>query len=145
MIRTNLESTGVADRATVVQGAIGLGVDQRIGYTLARIPFADGVHRYVGAPVADDYEGESTIANVIPLSALVTMLGGSVDLGKIDCEGCEWVALADPYAAKVARWVGEYHGDPGPDGLEAFLGESFDLTVEPHDHGATGLFVAVRR
>jgi hypothetical protein len=48
----------------------------------------------------------------------------------------------------VRRWIGEYHGSPlNADGwtIQAMMGKSFDVTTEPHDHGATGMFTAVRR
>lgn len=145
IIRANLEATGVADRATVVHGAIGKGSEVRIGYTLARIPDAPANHRYVGAPVADDYAGESMVSPTYPLGDLIDLLGGTVDLGKIDCEGCEWTALRSKDAKRVTRWVGEYHGGGGPDDLVKYLGKTHEVTTEAHDHGATGLFTAVAR
>lgn len=144
-IRRNLESTGVADRATVVHAAIGAGKSQRIGYTLARVPNADDIHRFVGAPVAEDYAGDSMVSPTVTLADLLDMLGPTVDLAKIDCEGCEWVALRSKAVSRVSRWVGEYHGGSGPDGLTKYLGKTHDLTFAPHDHGATGLFTAALR
>jgi FkbM family methyltransferase len=143
VIRANLDSAGVTDRATVIHGAIGTGSEQRIGYTLARIENADDIHRFVGSPVADDYAGESIVSAVYPLADLIDLLGDTVDLGKIDCEGCEWVALADPAASRVTRWKGEYHGGD-PKRLRKLL-PKHTVTYEPHDHGATGLFEAARR
>jgi len=146
MIATNLASARVSDRATIVHGAIGKGAEQRVGYTLARIPDADEVHRYVGAPVPDDYAGDAITAPTYPLGDLLDTLGDEVDLAKIDCEGCEWVALASRDARRVRRWVGEYHGPGGDEAtLRRRLGKSYDVTIEPHDHGATGMFTAVRR
>lgn len=146
IIRENLARNGLADRATVVQGAIGKRAEQRIGYTLARIPNSDEVHRYVGAPVADDYAGESMVSPTYPLGDLMDLLGDTIDLAKIDCEGCEWVALRSKDAKRADLWVGEYHGpDGGPGELVKALGKTHDVTYEAHDHGATGLFRAVRR
>lgn len=171
MIRRNLESARVADRATVVQGAIGSGSEQRVGYTLARLDgdFGDrDKHRYVGSPVPDDYDRESIVSAVYPMGDLVDLLDprgtidpthpsgkrvvtewdGRVDLGKIDCEGCEWIALKDPAAKRIDRWVGEYHGSylgSEPKNIAKYLGKRYAITMEAHDHGATGMFTAVAR
>lgn len=145
LIRLNLAAAGVADRAMLVEAAIGAGATQRIGYTLARVPDAPDIHRFVGSPVADDYAGEAMTSPTATLGALLGLLGGSADLGKIDCEGCEWVALADPAAELVERWVGEYHGGPGAAGVTEAIGATHDVIAAPHDHGATGNFWAVRR
>lgn len=145
IITRNLAENGVADRATVVHGAIGKGSEQRIGYTLARVPDADAIHKYVGSPVDDDYEGASVVSATYPLGDLLDLLGDTVDLGKIDCEGCEWVALRSKDVRRVGRWVGEYHGGGGPAEIRKHLGKTHEVTVEAHEQGGTGLFTAVAR
>ena len=145
-IARNLSLNGLTDRATVIHGAIGKGSEIRIGYTLPRVPFAEEVHRYVGAPVGADYTGEVIVSPVYPLGDLLDLLGDTVDLAKIDCEGCEWVALKDPAVSRVRRWVGEYHGPGGTaSGLRRALGKSHRVSVAPHEQGATGMFTAVPR
>ena len=139
MIEQNLAENGLSDRATLVHGAIGTGSEQKIGYRLARVPDADPAHEYVGAPMPDDYEGHSFVAPVYPLGDLIDLLGDTVDLGKIDCEGCEWVALRSPDAKRVGTWVGEYHGEGDLDL------DGFDVKVMPHGQGGTGNFRAVAR
>lgn len=137
MLRRNLEGNGVADRATIIHGAIGTGAEQRIGYRLARVPDAEAIHEYVGSPVDDDYSGRSTMAPVYPLGDLMDLLGEEIDLAKIDCEGCEYVALKSPDITRARKWVGEYHG-PKPEL------PGFDVDIRPHDQGGTGMFTAVR-
>lgn len=143
MIAANLLAAGVADRAVIVEGAIGEGSEQRIGYTLARVPNAGSIHRYVGSPVEDDYAGEAMTAPVYPLGDLLDMLGDRVDLAKVDCEGCEWPLLRSSDIRRVDRWVGEYH-DGDPTRIGAALPDH-EVTYEPHEQGGTGLFAAVRR
>ena len=77
-----------------------------------------------------------SLASLLPKRARVPFL-------KIDCEGCEWVALADRAIKRVDRIAGEYHGHPGPDGLRDLLGKTHDLTITPE--GACGMFTAVKR
>lgn len=144
VIEANLAENGLTERAVVVQAAIGSEKTQRIGYTLARVSNAGANHRYVGSPVDDDYTGEAMTSPTVPLSALLDQLSKDrIDLAKIDCEGCEWVALRQPCANRVDRWVGEYHGRPGAGDIAAMLSD-YHVTIAPHDHGATGLFTADR-
>jgi len=145
LIHMNLAMAGVAGRATVVHGSIGAADFQKVGYTLGHSPDELDRHRFVGSPVADDYQGETFTAKTYPLGELIDLLGEDIDLAKIDCEGCEWVALDDPARSRVRLWVGEYHGNPGVKWLKARLGKAFTLSTAPHDHGATGLFTATRR
>lgn len=142
IIEANLEATGVRARATVIHGAIGKGKSQKVGYTLARD--AEANHRFIGAPMPNDYAGESVTAKVYRLSDLMDILSPDrIDLAKIDCEGCEWVALADKAASRADLWTGEYHGGD-PEQLVAML-PGHDVTYEAHDHGATGMFTATSR
>lgn len=146
VMRENFARNGVSDRVTVLYNAIGTELFQRIGYTLARVPDVPDVHRFVGSPVSADYAGESVDIPTTTLAACFAVLGvDTVDLMKIDCEGCEWVALMDAAIGNVKRIVGEYHGNPGIPGLEALLGKTHDLLTVPHDHGGTGMFEAVLR
>lgn len=137
LLERNLNENGVRHRAFIVHGAIGTGSEQRIGYRLPRVVDADPVHEYVGGPVDDDYEGRSITAPVYPLGDLFDILGDEVDLAKIDCEGCEYVALRSPDITRARKWVGEYHG-PAPEL------PGFDVDIRPHQSGGTGMFTAVR-
>jgi FkbM family methyltransferase len=146
LLRHNIAENGVADRVTVIEGAIGLDATQRVAYRTPPEPDDGWVHRYVGTPVLDSYDGWSVVTPTHTLSDLVDMLGDSIDLAKIDCEGCEWVALTDPAVARARQWLGEWHS-PGGDAatIEALLSATHDVTVSTNPNGLDGPFRAVRR
>lgn len=145
----NMEANGVLDRVTLLQGAIGTGETMAVGYDYSGDPYAR-TNRYVGAlsTEAGKHHRDITVPTYT-LGGLVERAGGSIAAAKFDCEGCEWVGLADPAVSDIGIIFGEWHGhlSRNEDGLQAvtrFLADSH--VVESLVHlGGTGVFRAVRR
>ncbi len=150
LTRQNVAANGLADRVTVIEGAAGgrKPVEMRFGY---RGTASLEHHAFVGnsslAYDDDTIEHDSlTYDKPYTLSSLVKMAGGSIDLLKIDCEGCEYAFLADPALAQVGTILGEWHPIRGNTRATvlALLGDTHSVTfMEPVD-GPSG-FVAVRQ
>ena len=141
----NAERNGWSDRLTPLLGAVGKGKTLRIGWDF-RGDVGDfrRTNRFIGGLQQQlDYSDSWADVPAYTLGALVKMAGGSVDLIKWDCEGCEWPGLKDPAVAKVRVVVGEWHGDPAIPGLTERLGATHDF--DWNTEGAAGRFYAVRR
>jgi FkbM family methyltransferase len=151
LMAENMDANGVASRVTMLQGGVGKGDTVEVTYGL---PDDSAIYaeRFIGGlqqakPVAT---GLATVP-AYTLAQLVEMAGGAIDTLKIDCEGCEWTALADPIAVgKVARIVGEWHGHPigkrvrGVPTLRKMIGQTHTVE-EIGGQGGIGNFVAVAR
>lgn len=148
MLRQNMEANGVLDRVTVVAGAIGPGTRKKIGYGLAEDDALYG-ERFIGdLPVTKPRNTESVTVPTFTLARLVEMAGGSIDALKLDCEGCEWKALADPAVADVRLIFGEWHGHPtaknGLTALRRLLNKTHTVEVL-RETGGMGDFRATRK
>ena len=130
LIEATIEKNGL--RARVLQGAVGT-TEVRIG--------RNHNDRYIGNLTFDEYETRKV--RKYSLRQLVKEAGGSIAALKTDCEGGEWGLLDSPLVEKIPYIFGEYHGDPGPDGLIRLLGRSHSLTFKTV--GATGWFWATPR
>jgi FkbM family methyltransferase len=144
MIHRSAEENGLADRLTVVHAGISATDTASVDWNW-RATTNEGywrTNRYIGNVMTEDGMAHDTA--IVPGVSLRSLLpkGRAVFL-KIDCEGCEWVALADPAIKRIDVIAGEYHGHPGPDGLEALLGKTHVVTHTPE--GACGMFRAVKR
>lgn len=128
MLRLNAESAGVKDRLTIY--------DRAIGSPTVHYGYDD--HRFIGNI------GGSTANTAIQVPSIslstIALTHGPIDILKVDCEGCEWSAFADPIVTRVRLIIGEYH-QGGPAGLSV-LRDTHDVTS---DTGPTGNFRAVRR
>lgn len=141
-IAENLTTNGVVDRVTVFRGAVGPRESQRIGYRLPRVIDAPETDQYVGGSVEDDFAGASVDVPTVTLAYLLRFLGpDTVDLMKVDCEGCEYTLFEQPGLERVRMIVGEYH----PGGNLKALEKTHDVTLMPHAGGGTGNFRAVLR
>jgi FkbM family methyltransferase len=97
--------------------------------------------RYIGNLAFPDFETRKV--RKYSLRQLVKMAGGKVAALKTDCEGGEWGLLDSKLVDDIPYIFGEYHGDPGPPGLERLLGRTHTLTFKVV--GATGWFWAAPR
>lgn len=133
LLRRNLDANGVADRTSVIEGAVGTGDEQIVTYRAM-----DDVHRFVGLST-DDYPGAESVT--VPTAHL----SGSFDVVKIDCEGCEWRALLDPVVLATPLIMGEWHWGAGADAIAELLRDTHEVTVSTNPNGQDGNFRAVRR
>lgn len=149
MIARSAVENGFADRLTVHLAGISATDTASVDWNW-RATTNEGywrTNRFIGnvmVPKEGEYEMAHDTA-VVPGVSLKSLLPkrGRVPFLKIDCEGCEWVALADPAVKRIDVIAGEYHGHPGPDGLESMLGSTHVVTHTPE--GACGMFRAVIR
>lgn len=128
MIVTNAESAGVTDRLSIVHGA--LGTDS--------VQYGPDVHRYISNIGGADGERIT-----VPNWTLSELVNEPIDVLKVDCEGGEWDAFADPAISRCRLIVGEYHGKPKA-ALRRALTKTHAVTILT-ESGSTGTFKAVRR
>jgi FkbM family methyltransferase len=148
MIAKSAAENGLADRLTILHAGISDSDTATVDWNW-RATTNEGywrTNRFIGnvmVPKEGEYEMAHDTA-VVPGVSLKSLLpkGRAVFL-KIDCEGCEWVALKDPAVKRIDRIAGEYHGFPGPDGLNEYLGATHTIDIRPE--GACGMFTAVRK
>jgi FkbM family methyltransferase len=130
LIEATIEKNGLGSRARVLQGAVGTDT-VKVG-----INHND---RFIGNLSFAEYETRKV--RKYTLRQLVKEAGGKVAALKTDCEGGEWGLLDSKLVDDIPYIFGEYHGDPGPPGLERMLGRTHTVTVKPV--GVTGWFWAV--
>lgn len=147
LIEANLRRNGVADRCTIVEGAVGRGT---IYYDFSgddgTVDDFANQHRYIGNAeghfsLSRDHEGRSVD---VPVYGIEDLAPGDIALAKLDCEGGEWGFLDGP-VQRIERIVGEWHPwpDDSRDAMEALgrrLGFTHDVELLEHE-----TFRAVRR
>jgi FkbM family methyltransferase len=105
LLERNIAAAGVADRVTVLRrSASNRHGPERVAYG------PEQAHRYIGDQNTLDGRDQAPDADGLTLADVVDFVGGSIDLLKIDCEGCEFRFLDSPALTSVAEIVGEYHG-----------------------------------
>jgi FkbM family methyltransferase len=148
MIAKSAAENGLSDRLTILQAGISSTDTATVDWNW-RATSNEGywrTNRFIGnvmVPKEGEYEMAHDTAVVPGVSLRSLLPKGRAAFMKIDCEGCEWVALKDPAVKRIDVIAGEYHGHPGPDGLEALLGKTHIVTHTPE--GACGMFRAVKR
>ena len=153
LLRENVERNGLADRVTIVDGAIAGPGDEQVtvwhGYvgneTMEH-------HAFIGnSSLAYDHGGEAvhdqTIAEAWSLSRLLALLGAErIAWLKVDTEGAEYAFLTDPAVERVDLITGEWHNVRGH-----VQGDVARLLAPTHHVrftgpvGGPGGFVATRR
>lgn len=147
LIRWAIDTNKVADRVTVVQGAVGDGSEVETRYRYTGTEAAEH-HAFVGnSSLAYDSAGflahEKITHRSLTIADVVDLVG-EPDLVKIDAEGAEWAFLATG-AALLPYIIGEWHPIRGH--------EQADLTALLPQHEVTfsgptsgpGGFRAVRK
>lgn len=145
VIVDTMEANGFAERVTVLQAAIGPGDDVVIHYGYSGSAYLDN-HRFVGGIDGGKDAHAAVTVPTVTLARLVAWADGAIDALKLDCEGCEWLALADPAVADCRVIFGEWHGDKGGGfpAIADLLERTHELEVLA-DLGGTGIFRATRR
>lgn len=132
---------GWTDRLTLIHGAIGKGPKARIGYDFQGDDNLRN-HRYIGGMTLGLDAKHKT--ETVPTVTLRSIVGTGSPFLKVDCEGCEWVLLADKSIAKVERIVGEGHPKDWLERVHKALDATHEVKVIS-DEGGPGTFSAVRR
>ena len=154
LIARNVELNGFGDRIIVLHNATAApGIAEttvRYRYTGSELAdhhaFVGNISLIEGTGAVDIPHQETTVA-CVSLAGLAQTYGiERFVLVKIDCEGCEWSALADPAVALCDRIVGEWHPTGGKTqaDLRALLEPTHELTFEGPPEGPQE-FTAVRR
>lgn len=139
LLRDNLASNGVADRATVLHAAAGRGKTATIRWGFAGNESADH-HAFIGNSLLPG--PASHLSERVPVVTLARLASkfGPFGFAKVDCEGCEFPFLYGKALAQVTRIRGEVHADPTP--LMKALLATHDTTFP---NTIPGAFEAVRR
>lgn len=139
VILANLAANGLADRATVIAGAVGTDV--------VYYGFEGNEHlmsnRYV-ANITGHIDGEKVVSTALPVRRVTLDELLPAAAMKLDCEGGEWSLFDDPRITQVPIVFGEWHGDPGADRIREVFGATHDVTTVPGEQG-NGNFWAVAR
>ena len=149
LIRQNIDANGLAERITLVIGAVGKGgetVDVWYGYTGSE---SAEHHAFVGnSTLAYDHGSmlphQTSTYKAISLASLVKA-HGPLTLLKIDTEGAEWAFLSSPAVKDVGIILGEWHPVRGhtQDDMAALLVATHNVTFTGPDGGPGG-FTAIR-
>jgi FkbM family methyltransferase len=138
-IRANLAANGLTDRATVIAGAVGTNA---ITYLFEGDELA-ATNRYIGNLTVAPKRG-STRIKVRRVTLADLTADGPIAALKVDCEGGEWALFAEPDILDIPIVFGEYHGNPGQEGILAIFGKTHRVTFDRLG-GSAGNFRAVRR
>jgi FkbM family methyltransferase len=140
LIERNIDENGLADRITLIRGAVGDGI---VHYGFTGDEAAEH-HAFVGnSTLATPEQATGTVT--YPPIGLMDLL--PVDYLKIDCEGGEWVFLRTDAVAEVPLIVGEAHAGGfyvGSDIIK-LLKDTHDVTLIGGSPDGTCGFRAVLR
>lgn len=149
LIERNAQANDVADRLTLIRGAVGKGeVTVRYAYQGGENELH---HAFVGNSTITAPTAEHKTAVYPGLS--IADIAGDQDVAflKIDCEGGEFAFLDDPDVSRLAYIVAEWHNVPFPDGttgsqdrIRALLEPTHVVSFSGPQDGPGG-FTATRR
>ena len=152
LLQRNVAENGLTGRVTVLQRAAASPEHEttlvrwryRGSELLDHHAFIGNASLVEGTGVADAIHESEQVA-CVSISGLIAEYGPLRFL-KIDCEGCEWSALADPAVADVPLIKGEWHPTAGKTqaDLVALLGATHVLSFSGPLEGPQE-FTAVRR
>jgi FkbM family methyltransferase len=150
LCRRNVGRNGLSDRVQVLDGAIAQPGRSSVTVRYLGEDGGPGAeHNFVGNSSSVSFRDRPHSRREVvgySVQALIEMVGEIPCFMKIDCEGGEWGAFADPASALVPRIHGEYHLIDGhlATEIDVRLGETHDIVLDGPDRGI-GLFRAIRR
>lgn len=129
VIAENIRRNDVGERVQLIAAAASIDEPQEILYRYQHVDTEpDGyvqASRYVGNIYAKDSHPMVAETCTVPgrsLSSLIDEIGADrIALAKLDCEGCEWTVLRDRSTERVDTFIGEWHAEPGLEGLRELL------------------------
>lgn len=139
VLRENLALNGLEDRAQVIEGAVGTDTIHYNWSGTEHLVTNRFISNGAGIVFGQDWPHETLTVRKVGLTELLPC-----EAMKLDCEGGEWALFKQRGIGKVPLIFGEYHGEPGPDGVRAALGKTHDVTIGQVDAMA-GAFRAVRK
>lgn len=147
LIEQNIALNGLQDRVTLIRGAIGTGGEDVAVWYGYRGSETMEHHAFVGnSSLAYDNGGAAEHDEIIWKARSLASFG-PLDFLKIDCEGGEWTALADPKAnARIKVIVGEAHSVRGHQGKDIIplLQDTHDVYLTGDPDGTCGFRAVLR-
>ncbi len=150
VLRHNIETTGYADRVSVVQAAAAEPGRKTATVLWNYRSAGNEPQEYVkdSRYIAGIYDGADSDVDrhrvkAVSLDTLMADLD-SLALLKIDCEGCEWAFLRSKRVADIKLIIGEFHNNGGFETLRALIGATHDVQMAGGS-ADIGLFRAVAR
>jgi FkbM family methyltransferase len=154
LIGRNIVANGLESRVSVLELAAGTDADMLLTYGYQHVDGEpDGYvqdSRYVGnlyAPGSHPMTADTCVVQGASLRTLFERIAldddGRLALLKVDCEGCEWQLLDSPLVDRIDRIFGEWHGNPGLDGLRDLLPNHYVIQVD--ENPVNGIFWATSR
>ena len=136
---SNLAANGLSDRATVIVGAVGTDHVYYQWQGTEHLETNRFIANSAGLVFGEEWPHVELKVREVKLAELLPC-----DAMKLDCEGGEWALFRQRGIGKVPYIFGEFHGNPGPDGVTAALGKTHEVTFGQVDSMA-GAFRAVLR
>ena len=139
VLRHNLELNGLAQRAEIIEGAVGTDTVYYNFEGTEHLVTNRFISNNTGMVFGQTWTSQELKVRRVELAELLPC-----DAMKLDCEGGEWALFADKAIKQVPLMFGEYHYGGGPTELVKLLKRTHTVTFE-HIGDVAGNFRAVAR